>query len=102
MNKFTVILSLRFKRNLNNIFDYIAADKLSAAIKFRQEIYAEISNLSEFPFMGGNPPENELQKENRKILYYGNYKIYYDINLPREIVEIKTIRHGARQSNAHA
>ncbi|MDR3318034.1 MAG: type II toxin-antitoxin system RelE/ParE family toxin [Clostridiales bacterium] len=101
MKKYTIILTPRFKKDIRIIFEYIAADNLIEAIEFRQEVYNKIAKLSDFPMIGANPPNPMLQKKNRKLLIYGNYKIYYDINKKLERVEIKDIIHSAKSPKKH-
>jgi len=44
-------------RDLEEIWEYIAADNLDAADRFREEIYETIQSLVPFPFVGHNRPD---------------------------------------------
>lgn len=44
-------------RDLEQIWEYIAADNLEAADQFREEIYQAIKSLVPFPFVGHQRPE---------------------------------------------
>lgn len=44
-------------RDLEEIWEYIAADNLDAADRFREEIYKTIQSLVPFPFVGYSGPD---------------------------------------------
>ena len=46
----TIIESEKYKRKLENIADYIAQDKKSAARKFLKDLKKQINNLTHFPY----------------------------------------------------
>lgn len=77
---------------LKDIYDYIANDSPSAAVKVVAGIYQKAQLLQRFPEIGGKyrlEPEGEI-----RILLYGHYRIAY---LLREQgpIDIIGVFHGA-------
>jgi len=77
---------------LQDIYDYIAQDSLSAAGKVVAGIYERVQLLKSFPLLGHRyrfEPEGDV-----RILLYGHYRIAYLVKRG-EIVEILGVFHGA-------
>jgi len=83
------------RRQLNQIIDYIAADNLSAALNWLEEIEELFSLLSTQPFMAQEVQTKRLGKVRCHV--YGNYSIYYQ-PIPGG-VEIMRVFHGARDQD---
>ena len=95
--KYRIDYSKRATVNLENIVLYIAQDNPSKAIEFFEEITARITMLSEFPYIGNFPPEDNLRYKGKRLLVFGNYKIYYAVDEHGKRIKIATVRHGARK-----
>ena len=77
---------------VKEIYDYIAQDSPSAAIKVASGIYESVQQLKSFPELGHkykSEPEGDI-----RILLYGHYRIAYLIK-GEEIIEIPGVFHGA-------
>ena len=76
-------LELRFlpvaEEDIAEILDYIALDKVSAAIEFYGKLEKRFERLSEYPHSGTKRSEYELAKAGYYSLVYGNYIIFYTI-----------------------
>jgi plasmid stabilization system protein ParE len=82
-------------KDLHQIIDYIASDKLSAVQKFLQNIDQTLKKLSSFPNLGLIPKDAYLKSKGYKILIIDNYLIFYLIK--KDIIEIQRILHGKRK-----
>jgi plasmid stabilization system protein ParE len=78
--------------DLEAITEYIALDSEHYAKLFAIDIVAAIERLTISPKGGRIVPE--VQKENVRETFFGNYRIIYRVN--SSVVEILTIYHGAR------
>ncbi|OHD97693.1 MAG: hypothetical protein A3E21_06675 [Sulfurimonas sp. RIFCSPHIGHO2_12_FULL_36_9] len=74
-----IIFEPLFKQQLLNILDYIAKDKKSASIKFKNELQFKISQLKTHP----NIYRKSLyfDDENIRDLIYDGYTIIYEIQI---------------------
>ncbi len=92
---YKIFFSDEAKKNIFEIFDYIAADNQEQAEKFVDRMNAEINNLSLFPYKCREYDGHDKNFENCRILIFYPYKIFYKIiNNNIYIVQIK---HGARK-----
>jgi len=64
-------------QDLNDIAEYIALDKVSAAKKVVQKIFSSTENLELFPFSGGKPPE--LGKSRYLELIVNPCRVFYRV-----------------------
>ena len=83
--------SVRYKKNLFQILDYIAQDKLSASENFLNELDKLINNLPNFPFKF-----RKLQyfdDENIRDMIYKGYTIIYRVNERKKTIDIVRIFH---------
>jgi plasmid stabilization system protein ParE len=78
-----------FLLQFEDIFHYIAKDKVSAAIKFKKEILNNFQTLKEFPYK--SPPSKYSDKLNIRDLNVSGYTIIYRINDASKSVEILEI-----------
>jgi plasmid stabilization system protein ParE len=90
---YEVILSDFFISDLQEIVEYITG-------RANGEIASRIGNelVSRALELGRNPFVGQIVKQRpgvRKILRY-SYRIYYDVNEERRVVEVLRIWHGAR------
>lgn len=79
-------------RWLYNIYDYIAIDNPTAALKVVADIYEKANTLKNFPEIGyiyRTDHEGEI-----RILLYGHYRIAYLVK-PEKIIDIIGVFHGA-------
>ena len=90
-----VIWSLPAKKNLKQIYDYIAKDSKYYAKNVTQNIVEKTEQLSEFQEMGRVVPEIGDLNIRELIIY--SYRVVYEIS-PRRI-EILAIIHGRRNFN---
>ena len=70
-------LSLKFKRELKVILEYIAKDKISAMHNFRKELNIQIDNLPNFPYKCRKSYYDE--SEDTRDMIYNSYVIVYKI-----------------------
>ena len=79
--------------DLQSIYDYIALDSPTYAIRFIDKLVDKVEILIDHPDVGRVVPEfeNELIKE----IFEGNYRIIYKINSIDEITILR-IHHSAR------
>jgi toxin ParE1/3/4 len=78
---------------LKDIYNYIAQDNPSAAMKVIEEIYEKVQILYQFPDIGyryRSEEEGEI-----RILLYGHYRIVYLRRKREELVDILGVFHGA-------
>lgn len=87
------VLSPDAAQDLDDIWEYIAADSLEAADRLIGELYDQILALASTPGMGHR---REDLAEDRPLLFWpvGNYLILYrTVNRP---VEVVAVAHGKR------
>ena len=87
----TVVLRRSADRDLDDIYDWIAADDPVAAERHVRRIVAAAERLAEFPKSGRARPEIS---EGARSLVVGRYLVLYRIE--GEHVEIVRVVHGAR------
>ncbi len=92
MKKHKIIYRERAKRDLREIFEYIAEDNLDKAIEFTAYIMTTIENLSEYPHLGRKIANSNLRK-----IIVPPYVIAYKIMESAQTIDITEIRHGARK-----
>ena len=61
--------------DLNNIAEYIALDKISAATQLVQKVFSAIDRLEQFPNSGRIPPE--LNDSRYREIIVGPCRIFY-------------------------
>ena len=90
MHYYKITISLKAKKDLNEILEYIAQDNRQNAIIFIDEIKLNINkNLGFFP--------HKYQRDKKFNIYtYKNYLIIYKINDEKKSVEILKITHSKR------
>ncbi len=94
MPKYRVEITNVAELDILQIFQYVASDNQTAAMKLVSEIERQIDSLEQFPLRCPVIPESrELGREYRHIIY-GNYRTIFRIDGSRVI--IMRVIHGAR------
>lgn len=94
MPKFRVEITAVAQSDIQEIFQYIAADNQTAAINLIHEIERQIDSLETFPLRCPVIPESlELGVEYRHIIY-GHYRTVFKVDHSRVI--IMRVIHSAR------
>ena len=75
------------------IAQYIAADLPSAARRWVDELFVRVASVGRQPRRGRKVPE--LDRDERREILYGAYRVIYRLDPKRVIV--LTVRHGRRQ-----
>ena len=79
--------------DLNEIAEYIALDKISAATKLVQKVFSCTERLDQFPKYGRKPPE--LNNFRYREIIVGPCRIFYRID--KKIVYILYVMRNERQ-----
>ena len=94
MPKYRVEITNVAELDILQIFQYVASDNQTAAMKLVSEIERQIDSLEQFPLRCPVIPESrDLGRESRHIIY-GNYRTIFRIDGSRVI--IMRVIHGAR------
>jgi len=94
VQKFRVEITETAQSDVQEIFQYIAADNQKAAINLIEEIERQIASLEKFPARCPVIPESfELGVEYRHIIY-GHYRTIFRVEASKVI--ILRVIHGAR------
>lgn len=81
--------------DLNEIADYIALDKFSAAQRLIQQIFSSVERLEQFPESGCIPPE--LEHSRYREIIVGPCRIFYRSDNEQNKVYILYVMRGERQ-----
>lgn len=90
-----IIYSSKAKADLNNIFDYIAADNLDKAIEFKNYLQTETEKLKDFSLLGTNQGKFFLIQKNVRFLINQNYLTFYRFDKERNVIRILRILNGS-------
>jgi len=90
----TVVFTRRALRDLDLIYEYIAADSPVYAHRQIERLISRASQISQFPQSGRRVPECDLS-DLREIIE-GNYRIIYRLNPNKMRCDVLTIFHAAR------
>ena len=93
-----VVWSPLADEQVDEIVVYIAADDRAAALAWLEQLLEGVASLARFPDSGRIVPE--LQRDDTRELLVGSYRVIY--RRKADVVEIATIRHGARQLDSGA
>jgi len=82
-------LDKKFEINFHIIFKYIAKDKPSASIKFKQELFKQIKNLPNFPYKF----KKSFYFDNEAIrdMTFKSYSIIYEVDLENNFIILLNI-----------
>ena len=92
-----LIISDRATADLREIHQYIATDNPVGALSVSAELISAIDSLRQLPlrhpvYRGTRRPRHPVRR-----MPVPPYLIYYRVDEPRQVVEIVTVRHGARR-----
>jgi addiction module RelE/StbE family toxin len=90
----TVVFTRRALRDLDLIYEYLAADSPVYAQRYVDRLISRSSQISLFPQSGRQVPEGEVS-EVREIIE-GNYRIIYRLQFDKKRCDVLTIFHAAR------
>ena len=78
-----------FEKSFNEIFEYIAQDKLSASKKFKKELFKQIKNISNHPYKY----RQSFYFENEAIrdIVFNGYTVVYEVDLHNNYIIILNI-----------
>ena len=76
-------------RNLQDLFDYIAADNPARAASFARELQDKIARLDAFPGLGQPGP----LPGTRELVLHANYRVIYRVQATE--VQVLRIQHHA-------
>ena len=93
-NRYTVDITTCAKKDIDDIWDFIARDNPDAANSLVQFLEEQIETLERFPLRCPPVPENEILGTDYRQLLFGNYRIILKILQSRVI--IMRIVHQAR------
>lgn len=85
-----VRMSVRARRDLEDIYDYIAADNPDAAFRVVDHILKAVAALGEHPRLG-----RQSNFRGRRELIVGNYIVTYAIRSSG--IGVEAVTHGARR-----
>ena len=88
-----VVWTMRARRRLQEIHDYIANDQPVNAKRFIARILARGEQIGDQPRSGRMVPE--YQRETIREVFEGDYRIVYRIRSQR--VDVMAVHHGARR-----
>ena len=84
-----IIYNKAFEKELTHIIDYIALDKISAAITFATELEELIKEIPTHPFKYRQ--SFYFNDDNIRDMTYKKYTITYEVNLNKNRIEILKI-----------
>jgi plasmid stabilization system protein ParE len=93
---FTVEISPRAEHDIEEIFEYIAADAPLNAKRWREGLEERINSLASMATGFGFAPENRDARIEVRQLIYGHYRILYTVRKEENVAYLLTVRHGAR------
>jgi len=98
MNKYKVILSAKAFTDIEDIFEYIALEKLAPENARNQtdRIYKALKNLELFPHSCQDRISGYFAVKGYKQLLIDNYIVIFKIDNERKIVKIVTVQYHGR------
>jgi len=87
-----VVFSLRSRKDLQGIVEYIARDDPTAAERFGMALIAQAESLANAPHIG----VPMLERPGTRFFPFGSYLIIYRPDEARQSVRILRFWHGAR------
>ena len=89
-----VVLTNRAQKDLEDIFDYIAADNPQSALKIVEEIERKLEGLETLPESGRKVPELFKSPFIYREIIVRRYRVIY--RYAEDKVYVLTVRHGKR------
>ncbi len=94
MGKYKIAILQIAREDIGEIFFYIAADSPKSALEMTDKITDKIDMLAELPIIGKIVPDNELAKQDYRMLIIDNYIAFYKV-IDDEVVVYRVL-HGMR------
>lgn len=95
MPKHSVRILAAAEADIEAIVKYIAADNVSAALQFADDIEQKILELERFPHVGVVPKNQSLARKGYRVLIVGEYLVFYCL-VDKDIVEVRRVISGKR------
>ena len=82
-------LDPKFEKNFNQIFEYIAQDKLSASKQFKNKLFQQIKNIPNHPYKY----RQSFYFENEAIrdMVFNGYTVVYEVDFNNNCIVILNI-----------
>jgi toxin ParE1/3/4 len=93
-SKYTIRFLRAAGEDFNDIVSYISAENRSAAEITATKIERSLARLSDHPYLGRIPKEEDLIRLGYRFLVVENYLIFY--TLEEQTICVHRILHGAR------
>ena len=94
MGKYKIAILQIAREDIGEIFFYIAADSPKSALEMTDKITDKIDMLAELPLIGKIVPDNEMAKQEYRMLIINNYIVFYKV-IDDEVVVYRVL-HGMR------
>ncbi|WP_206808578.1 type II toxin-antitoxin system RelE/ParE family toxin [Paradesulfitobacterium ferrireducens] len=94
MSKLKVTILQIAREDIAEIYFYIAADNPKSALALTGKIADKIDTLAEFPFIGKIVPDNELAKQEYRMLIIESHIVFYKV-MGDEVIVYRVL-HGMR------
>ncbi len=98
---YRVELTVRAARDLEDLYEHIRASEVTPATIWFNGLEKALRTLRRFPHRCSPAPEASKLKRPLRHLLYGTkphvYRVLYEIDDPHRVVQVLTIRHGARE-----
>jgi len=98
---YRVELTHRAARDLASLYEEKHADEFEAAARWFNGLEKAVGRLESLPRRCSAAPESKKAGRPLRHLLYGKkphvYRIIFELDEPQKVVQILTIRHGARQ-----
>jgi toxin ParE1/3/4 len=91
---FKLVITRGAEEDLEGLFDYIAPDNPTNALRFIEDLRKRLKTLSSFPRRCPRAPEDGLDGLEIRHLLHGNYRVIFGID--GKTVAILQILHVAR------
>ncbi|HIC44786.1 MAG TPA: type II toxin-antitoxin system RelE/ParE family toxin [Sulfurimonas sp.] len=82
-------LDKKFEKNFNQIFEYIAQDKLSASKKFKKDLFKQLKNIPNNPYKFRQ--SFYFDNETIRDMTFNGYTIIYEVDLDNNQIIILNI-----------
>jgi toxin ParE1/3/4 len=94
MSKYKIRILQIAREDIVEIYFYIATDSPKSALAMTDKINDKIDTLAELPLIGKIVPDNELAKQEYRMLIIDNYIAFYKV-IDDEVVVYRVL-HGMR------
>lgn len=94
MSKYKIRILQLAREDIGEIYFYIAADSPKSALAMTDKITNKIDTLAELPLIGKIVPDNELAKQEYRMLIIDSYIAFYKV-IDDEVVVYRVL-HGMR------